>query len=270
LASSLLPTFRYWSQTEVHVYAFSIAANVLLSFFPFIVVMVTLSRYVLPLHGLEAAIFLALGDYFPDALVDFIRRNLRFRGPLQFVSIFLLFFTANGIFEPLEVALNKAWGITKNRSFLRNQILSLILIFICGALALFSTALTAVNETMLAKASGLSKVTAFMSVLFFKAAAIPMSILMLFLIYWLLPNRKLPARIMILPAIVIGLTLELLKYVNVLTWPWFRVKLEHEYGPFQYSVAILLWSFVAALVILAGAEWTARRCPETDRIPIDS
>ena len=41
---ALALTFRYWMQTEVHVYAFSIAANVLLSFFPFLIVSVTLSR----------------------------------------------------------------------------------------------------------------------------------------------------------------------------------------------------------------------------------
>jgi hypothetical protein len=36
--AGLAPTFRYWMQTEVHVYAFSVAANVLLSFFPFLIV----------------------------------------------------------------------------------------------------------------------------------------------------------------------------------------------------------------------------------------
>src|ERR1035441_9494350 len=30
----------------------------------------------------------------------------------------------------------------------------------------------------------------------------------------------------------------------------------------KHSVAILLWSFIAAMVVLAGAEWTARRGPE--------
>ncbi|MGH9612567.1 MAG: hypothetical protein ACRD4P_05755 [Bryobacteraceae bacterium] len=33
------PTVRYWMATEVHVYAFSVAANLLLSFFPFLIVM---------------------------------------------------------------------------------------------------------------------------------------------------------------------------------------------------------------------------------------
>jgi len=36
-------------------------------------------------------------------------------------------------------------------------------------------------------------------------------------------------------------------------------KLDREYKIFEYSVTILLWSFAAALVVLAGAHWTARR-----------
>ena len=45
-ATGLGLTFRYWMQTEVHVYAFSVAANVLLSFFPFLIVMLFFSRRV--------------------------------------------------------------------------------------------------------------------------------------------------------------------------------------------------------------------------------
>jgi hypothetical protein len=37
-----------------------------------------------------------------------------------------------------------------------------------------------------------------------------------------------------------------------------RGKLEHEYGPFVYSVTIVLWGFIASMVVLAGAEWAAR------------
>ncbi|MEO8128548.1 MAG: YihY/virulence factor BrkB family protein [Bryobacteraceae bacterium] len=258
------PTVFYWMETEVHVYAFSIAVNILLAFFPFLIVMVSLCHYVLYWRGAEAAIFLALQDYFPEPLGGFIQRNLRstveHQGPVTFVSVFLLFFTANGIFIPLEVAFNRAWGVEKNRSFLRNQIVSLGLIFACGALVLMSTVLTAVNREALTEIMGVNaRMGPSANLMFLKAAAIPMSILMLFLVYWILPNRHMPARRIIGPAILVGLTLELLKYLNGLTWPWLRVKLEREYGPFSYSVTIILWSFLAAMIILAGAEWTARR-----------
>jgi uncharacterized BrkB/YihY/UPF0761 family membrane protein len=58
-------------------------------------------------------------------------------------------------------------------------------------------------------------------------------------------------------AIVVGLALEALKYVNLLIWPLLSNKLEREYNIFRYSVTILLWSFVSSLIVLAGAHWTA-------------
>jgi membrane protein len=264
LGRACLPTVRYWMETEVHVYAFSIAANVLLSFFPFLIVMVTLCRSVLHWQGAEQAILLALNDYFPGEVGEFVTRNLlaevNKRGPLQLVSLFLLFFTANGIFEPLEVALNRTWGIVHNRSFFKNQLISLGLIFLCGALVLLSAVFTAANQQALADtAIGSTFLGASMGTVFFKAAAIPISILLLFLVYWLLPNRRPPARSLIAVSIFIGFALEGLKYINLLTLPWLRIKLQNEYGPFVNSVTIILWSFLAAMIVLAGAEWSARR-----------
>lgn len=240
-------------ETEVHVYAFSIAANVLLSFFPFLIVILSVCVHLLGAGVAYSVIDLAIGDYFGDTLGSFISRSLpnRYHVTLPVVSLLLLLFTANGIFEPLEVALNRVWGITRNRSFFRNQLVSLGLIFVCGSLAMLSAIFTGMTSYH------------FVRLIFFKMAAIPVSIVMLFLIYWLLPNRKLPWRDVVHPAVIIGLALEVLKYLNLLTWPLLRVKLAREYGPFVYSVTIVLWSFLSAMLILAGAEWSARRARET-------
>jgi hypothetical protein len=59
-------------------------------------------------------------------------------------------------------------------------------------------------------------------------------------------------------AVIVGLLLEVLKYVNLLTWPWLRARLELEVPPFVQSISIILWAFCAAMLILAGAEWSAR------------
>jgi uncharacterized BrkB/YihY/UPF0761 family membrane protein len=183
------------------------------------------------------------------------------RGPVQVVSLILLFFTASGIFEPLEVALNRIWNCPKNRNYFKNQLVSLGLIFACGALMLASTTLTVLNKEFLSGTSirQAAQVANILGLVLFKAAAIPMSMLVLFLIYWLLPNCKIQPARLVAPAIVVGLLLELLKYVNLWTWPYLRTKLQSEYGPFYYTVTIILWGFLAALVVLAGAEWTARR-----------
>ena len=146
---ALAPTFRYWMQTEVHVYAFSIAANVLLSFFPFLIVSLSLSRLFFDYQTTVTAIDFALRDYFPNVFSQYLHNNLPSAPRSEVLSILLLLFTANGIFEPLEVALNRVWGIAKNRSFLRNQLVSLALIFVCGGLALLSLGFAAVNHDSL-------------------------------------------------------------------------------------------------------------------------
>jgi membrane protein len=258
------PTARYLMETEAHVYALAISASVLLAFFPFLTVMLSLCRDVLHWNAAEKAISLALEDQFAGEIGKYVAYHLDL-GPwyipkLSYTSIFLLLFTANGIFEPLEVALNRAWGVSVNRSYLKNQAISLGLILACGALALLSLMLTALGGHFLSGAKGImADIGAFSQHLFFKLAAIPVSMFALFLVYWLLPNRKIePARVAPV-AIVVGLVLEGLKYLNMLFANVIHQKLDREYKIFEYSVTILLWSFVASLVVLAGAHWTARR-----------
>jgi membrane protein len=269
------PTVQYWLETEVHVYGFSVAANVLLSFFPFLIVMVSLCRYLLHWPAAEQAIYLALSDTFPDEVGGFLIRNLRAtvdtRGPFQFASVFLLLFTANGVFEPLEVALNRVFHAPGNRSFLKNQLVSLGLIFVCGSLALVSATLTAFNRAHITEVFGLDGVaTTALTTVFFKLAAIPMVILILLLVYWLLPNCKVRLASVLPVAVIVGLLLEGLKYVLWALWPWLRIKLRMEYGPFLNSVTIILWSFFSAMLVLGGAEWAARAgdAPECKTDPL--
>ena len=144
--SSLAQTFRFWMRTEVHAYAFSVAANVLLSFFPFLIVTLSLSSIFFNRYTTLAAIDLALRDYFPansDSFSRIIchRSRHRRRSPSSCCCS-----RPTGFSSRLEVALNHVWGIHKNRSFLRNQLVSLTLIFACGGLALFSLWLGALER----------------------------------------------------------------------------------------------------------------------------
>jgi uncharacterized BrkB/YihY/UPF0761 family membrane protein len=250
------PTVHYLIETEAHVYALAISACVLLAFYPFVIVMMSICRDVLHWPAAMNMVPRALRDFFAGEQGDFIVRNsLAYQIPkLGLTSIFLLLFTANGIFEPMEVALNRAWGVTKNRSYVKNQIVSLGLIFACGGLALSSLMLTAGPSQWL---SGKGWLGDFLVKLVFKLAAVPVSILALFLVYWLLPNRKIEPRRVAPVAIVVGLILEGCKYVNLLVAPILERKFLEEYAAFRHSVTIVVLSALAALIVLAGAHWTA-------------
>jgi membrane protein len=254
LVTALIPTFRYWMQTEVHVYAFSIAANVLLSFFPFLIVSVSLGQVVFNRESTIAAIDLAMKDFFPSVLGNFMHNNLPAAQQVELLSMLILLFAANGIFEPMEVALNRVWGIRKNRSFFRNQLVSLVLIFTCGALALVSLGITALREST----SNGWIVERWLSMAFYKMAAMPVTALILFLVYRYLPNGRPPLPRVIPAAIGVGVLLEGFKSLNAWWWPWFDAKLQREYGVFRYSATLIFLSFLTAMLVLAGAEWAAR------------
>jgi uncharacterized BrkB/YihY/UPF0761 family membrane protein len=254
---------KYWVEVEVHVFGFSIAANVLLSFFPFLLVLVWFCRSI-GWDSAEQAVYFAMSDLFGKEVEDLIRGGInwiprRFER-FSYTSLLLLLFTANGIFEPMEVALNKCWGVKKNRSFFMNQLVSMGLIFACGSLALLSIVLGALNYDFLktADASVLGKSARWVSILVFRMTAMPVLMLALFLIYWILPNTKVAWQRVVPIAIVVGIVLEAFKYLMKWIWPWFLRKVQIEYGPFYWAVIIVLVSFLASMIVLAGAEWAAR------------
>ncbi len=252
-------TLRYLTQTEVHTYAFSVAANAVLSFFPFIVLLLTLIRRVIHSKAMYNVVLELLREYLPSNK-DFVIRNLQFlasvRGRGQVLSFVILLITSTGIFLPLEVALNRIWGFKKNRSYLMNLVVSLGLALACGCLAMLSIALTAQNLKMLGLViGGQNFVFAGLGFIVMKASAILATIGIYFLIYWVLPHGKVPARAVLPAAIITGLLSEAAKYIYILLLPW--LNFQEVYGPFAVSVTLMFWSFWSGMLLLGGAYLSA-------------
>ncbi len=254
---------RYLTQSEVHTYAFSVAANAILSLFPFIVLMFTLARRVFHSQAMVSVIGGML-HYFLPANQDFVIRNMSLlvhpHGGVQFASVVTLCISSSGVFLPLEVALNRVWGVQHNRSYLRNQLVSLGLAFAVGVLALFSVGVTALQTkvlTLVFFGHTQNVVFAFLADSFLQLTAAFLSVSIFFLTYWVLPNRKLPFLAVLPTAIVTGLFWELAKvfYVHALRW----MDLGAVYGPFAVSVALMMWAFLTGLLLLAGAHVSATR-----------
>lgn len=270
-ARFFLPTFRYLTTTEVHTYAFSVAANAILSFFPFIVLLITIARKVFHSRTMYSVVVQLLRDFLP-AGQDFIVRNLtaivNARKSAQIISLFILLFTSTGVFLPLEVALNQVWGIKKNRSYLANQMVSFGLAFAVGMLAIASVALTMANQALLQSAMGEGAIPRGVTYGIMKFSAMAASIAIFFLIYWLLPNGRVRARAVLPAAVSVGLLWELGKYLYILALPWLDFK--EVYGPFALSVTLIMWAFLTGLLLLAGAHLSSSRSelmPEPTRVP---
>jgi membrane protein len=252
-------TLRYLMQTEVHTYAFSVAANSILSIFPFLVLLLTVVHRVLHSQAMYNVVLELLRVYLPSNK-DFVIRNLQFlesvKGRGQILSFVMLLITSTGIFLPLEVALNSVWGFKKNRSYLMNLVVSLGLALGCGCLAMLSIALTAQNLRMLGLVIGDGDfVFQGLGFIVMKASAILATIGIYFLIYWILPNGKVPARAVLPAAIITGLVSEGAKYLYIHALPW--LNFQEVYGPFSVSVTLIFWSFWNGMLLLGGAYLSA-------------
>ena len=253
----------YLAETEVHTYAFSVAANTILALFPFLVLMITLAERVFHSMAMVAVLVDLMHTMLPSNQ-DFVMRNMvalvhPHKGTQAF-SVFMLLVTSTGVFLPLEVALNNVWGVKQNRNYLMNQVVSLGLAAAVGALVMGSVAATAAQRTLLTWIFfGHTDNIVFRLIgegvlSFFAVIA---SILIFFLIYWILPHRKIPAMAVLPTAIVVGISWEVAKYLYVLALP--RLDFESVYGPFRVSVGIMMWAFLSGLLLLAGAHFSATR-----------
>jgi YihY family inner membrane protein len=239
-----------------------VAANSLLSFFPFVVLLMTLIRRIFHSRVMYEVVVELLRDYVP-AGQDFVIRNLnalvQARHRVQIFSLVILLITSTGIFMPLEVALNRIWRFPENRSYLGNQLIALGLVFWCGVLALISIGLTAGNVVLLEallRGHGTGFVR-FVGFLIMKVFAILSSIAIFFLVYWLLPNGKVPVRAVLPAAVIMGLLSEALKYAYIIALPW--LNFAEVYGPFSLSVSLMFWAFLSGLLLLTGAHLSAQR-----------
>jgi YihY family inner membrane protein len=254
---------HYMARTEVHTYAFSVAAQVILSLFPFIVLLLTLAQRVFHSSKMVDVVGEMMSNFLPNNQ-DFVMRNMRVLAfahtKTKVFSVVMLLVTATGVFLPLEVALNSVWGVAKNRNYLHNQIVSLGLAAGVGVLAMASVALSAAQRSVMAVlffGHTDNVVYTFIGDGFLKICALFASIGLFFLIYWVLPNRRVPARAVMPTAIVMGILWETAKYLYILALP--HLDFRSVYGPFEVSVGLIMWAFLSGLLLLGGAYVSATR-----------
>ena len=254
---------RYLAQTEVHTYAFSVAANTILSIFPFIVLLFTVAQQVFHSEAMVREIGGILRDILPSNQ-DFVVRNMSLlvhpRGSVQVASVIMLLISSTGVFLPLEVALNQVWGVTKNRNYVMNQLVSLGIAALIGLLALIAVGAATAQTHILSflffghTQNGFYN---FVHQAFLQIAVACLSVGVFLLVYWILPHRRLPIRAVLPTAVIVGLMWDVGRLVYILILP--HMDLNSVYGPFQVSVSLMIWAFLTGLLLLAGAQYSATR-----------
>jgi membrane protein len=242
----------------------AIAFYSLLSIFPLVMSLISLSGFLIRQSGSEEAIIHRVTHWLP-AGAEFIEENLKSIsinfGRVQLISLLLLWWSASGVFLPMETALNRAWHVPRGRSYWRRHLLALGMSLLCGTLLVFSLGVTAVERQMvhLARVSqeNLGSPTFFSPLVHFMFFFTPIvfSVITFILIYWIVPNRPIKLRAVIGGGLVAAALWELAKYLFTALLPFFNYR--HLYGSLGAAVAFMMWGYVSSLILLFGAEFAA-------------
>ncbi len=268
----------YLLDSEVHTFAFSVAANAILSFIPFVILLYTLALRVFhsPPKGPMIDVVNAMVNYFLPSATNkqgWLATSLDAAATVssqhgvQALSLIMILISCTGIFLPLEVALNQAWGVAKSRNYLFNQTIAFGLALLMVALGVISIMANVGVDRVLAFALVHDSQNWFFRVLNFSYDVLSYvwlaistgaaSIVFFFSVYYLLPNRKVPWRPVLRTSIITGGVWLAARYIFVAVLP--HLDLKALYGPFYVSVGLLFWAYISGLIMFAGAQFSVAK-----------
>ncbi len=242
----------------------AIAFYSLLSLFPLVMLIVSVSGFFIQHFNLSRAIIHQASSLVPAGR-ELIRENLvtivKHFGRVQLVSILLLWWSASGVFNPLERAMNRAWRVSQGRNYWRRHLLALGMVLICGTLLLCSLLVTTVQRQVwhlpimdqLRERAPLLFSLGWRSL--FWSIPVFFTIITFLLIYRIVPNRQLQFRQVAEGALAGSILWEIAKDIFAALLPYFNYR--HVYGSLAAGVAIMMWGYISSLILLFGAEFAA-------------
>lgn len=252
--------------TETYVNASAIAFNVLLSFFSFAVLMGSFLINVLGWQRAYETSFLLMMSLAPKESGELFRSlDQVTRGPggkATLVSFALMIYSASGVFQPLEAALNRAWGF-KERNVVKQYATYLLLAVVCVVIMLAPVALGSLYDFVIAKvfgALGTPINPLWRKYIFYVIGPIisfPFIALLFFVIYYFVPNGKVQASQTLFTSIATALLWMIAMFAFWLALPLFDF--EESYKKLASLMALVTWVFISSFILILGANLSAHK-----------
>jgi membrane protein len=244
-------------------FASSIAYYTLLSLFPFFLLAFSILGSVSSNPGERASILEFVLRYFPrqfefvTSQLDAMQRNTV---PLGVAGTVLMIWAAMGVFGAITSAVNHAWGVDKQPTFLKHKLISFIMLvaaslLLLGGLLLIS-AINVVEARWFAVVATHVPQLSVLQNFVVRGASTVVFILVVGLVFYFVPNAKVRFRDVWVGAVVTGL----LWRAALSGFSWYVRDLSRFtqlHGQIAAVVVFLFWIYISAVLLLYGVEVTA-------------
>ncbi len=256
----LAQTVQAYNEDRNSLFAAALSYYALLSIFPFMLFLLAVSSPFLQSEEAVRWVTGAIGGYFPTGL-ELIRSTLyevtRLRGPLTIAAAAGFLWSASGVFDTLQLAINRAFRVQRPRPVWRGRIFSLGMVIVASLLF----AASFVNTTAMRFAIHYRIVPRDQMFLqyFQIASGIVAGVLIFGLIYRYVPfDSGVRWRDIWLSAVLAAVLWEIAK----LAFAWYLTNfalLNLVYGSVGAIIALMIWGYITAVIMLMGAELAAVR-----------
>jgi membrane protein len=244
-------------------HAAAIAYYALLSLFPFLLLAISILGSVTADEADRFAVLEFVFRYFPYQF-EFVTTQLdafrQTRVQLGVAGGLALIWASLGVFGAVTSAVNEAWGVEKQRSFLRHRMVSFVMLAASGAVLVAALLLVSAVQVSSATWFGVMLnrfewLRALQSVTVRYSATV-LLILALGLVYYYIPNAKTRFRDVWVGALLTGVLWRMA--FDGFSWYIARSgRLSLIHGSIAAVIVFLFWVYVCAIILMYGVEFTA-------------
>ena len=250
-------TRKGYSDHAVSLMAAGVAYYWMLTIIPLTIALIAILGLFLPSETVQQIILDFFESFFPGS-IDWLEENIedlrRLSGTAGVVALIGLIWAGSAFFGAINRAINRAWGISKDRPYHMRKLRDLGMVLGIVVLMLMSTG----SSTLLSilTQSDISLPHGSLGVVFglFSFLAV---LAVFLLIYRYIPNTRVLWRYVWPGALVAAIAFEIAQIlfaIYLTNW----ANYENIYGLFASFIIILLWFYISALIVIIGAELSAQ------------
>ncbi|NPV75646.1 MAG: YihY/virulence factor BrkB family protein [Anaerolineae bacterium] len=258
----LRETFFTFREARAPEAAASIAYYALFSFFPLILLLVVGGSFFLQRAIVQEQLVAWIGEIIPGS-VDLINQNiqrvLNLRSTFGFIAIISLLWSSSGVFNTIALNINRAWPDAPRRSYVSNRAMALVMaggLIGISFIALVMKTLVRVLPEHIPLLGITGWQTSRLWQLFVIISPPVLSFLILWVLYWWIPNIGVSGRASSIAALITAFIHRLFSFA----FSWYLdsglERYELVYGSLSTIVALMFWIYFTSWITLWGAHLT--------------
>jgi len=260
--SLLWTTFDEFYADNSTMLAAAVAYSLLFSLFPFALVLISLTGFMMSSPEIENQVIAAMGTLIPVArglIVTTLENVMKVREATGIIALLLLVWSALTFFDALRNSLNRAWGTPSGQTYVKGHLIdvSMLALAVLG-LVVFTWLTTTIHfmheSSMQLWIFRFTKTSLFARMVFALFSGM-MAYAVILLLYRFVPSNRPGWRHIWLGALLAAIGFEIVRFAFI----WYVKNFATYnlvYGPISSVIALLMFMYLTAWVLLFFAKFS--------------